>query len=315
VTRFPNVRLPPGFETLMTSSATSRSATAGIVLMLTGIFLFSVNETLGKWLVATYSVGQVLLIRSAAALIVLAPFIWREGARPFREAPKPGLQVTRVLFSTLEVVGFYWAVAYLPLVDVMTFYLAAPIYVTAISALFLREPVGWRRWSAVIIGFIGVIIALRPTSASWSVPALVALAGSVCFSFLLLVTRHLRGTSDTVLVTGQTVTALIFGIVLAPLHWVPPTLADTALLALLGVVAMIAHVCVNRSLKFAPASVVVPYQYSMIVWGIVFGFIVFGDVPEIAMLLGAAIIICAGIYIFIREQARAVKTEPMPDLP
>ena len=146
-------------------------------------------------------------------------------------------------------------------------------------------------------------------------PALIALAGSVCFSFLLLVTRHLRGTSDTVLVTGQTVTALIFGIALAPLHWVTPTLTDTALLALLGVVAMIAHVCVNRSLKLAPASVVVPYQYSMIVWGIVFGFIVFGDVPEIAMLVGAAIIICAGIYIFIREQARAVKTEPIPDLP
>lgn len=283
--------------------------------MLAGIFLFAVNDTLGKWLVATYSVGQVLLIRSAAALIVLAPFILREGARPFREAPKPGLQITRVLFSTLEVVGFYWAVAYLPLVDVMTFYLAAPIYVTAISALFLREPVGWRRWSAVIVGFIGVIIALRPTTASWSVPALIALAGSVCFSFLLLVTRHLRGTSDTVLVTGQTVTALIFGIALAPLHWVTPTLTDTALLALLGVVAMIAHVCVNRSLKLAPASVVVPYQYSMIVWGIVFGFIVFGDVPEIAMLVGAAIIICAGIYIFIREQARAVKTEPIPDLP
>lgn len=283
--------------------------------MLAGIFLFAVNDTLGKWLVATYSVGQVLLIRSAAALIVLAPFILREGARPFREAPKPGLQITRVLFSTLEVVGFYWAVAYLPLVDVMTFYLAAPIYVTAISALFLREGVGWRRWSAVIVGFIGVIIALRPTTASWSVPALIALAGSVCFSFLLLVTRHLRGTSDTVLVTGQTVTALIFGIALAPLHWVTPTLTDTALLALLGVVAMIAHVCVNRSLKLAPASVVVPYQYSMIVWGIVFGFIVFGDVPEIAMLVGAAIIICAGIYIFIREQARAVKTEPIPDLP
>lgn len=283
--------------------------------MLAGIFLFAVNDTLGKWLVATYSVGQVLLIRSAAALIVLAPFILREGARPFREAPKPALQITRVLFSTLEVVGFYWAVACLPLVDVMTFYLAAPIYVTAISALFLREPVGWRRWSAVIVGFIGVIIALRPTTASWSVPALIALAGSVCFSFLLLVTRHLRGTSDTVLVTGQTVTALIFGIALAPLHWVTPTLTDTALLALLGVVAMIAHVCVNRSLKLAPASVVVPYQYSMIVWGIVFGFIVFGDVPEIAMLVGAAIIICAGIYIFIREQARAVKTEPMPDLP
>ncbi len=299
----------------MTSTATTRSASAGILLMLAGLFMFSVNDALGKWLVATYSVWQLLLIRSAAALVVLAPFIWREGTRPFVEAPKPALQIVRIVFSTLEVAGFYWAVTYLSLADVMTFYLAAPIYVTAISALFLREQVGWRRWSAVLIGFIGVIIALRPTSASWSAPALIALAGSICFSFLLIVTRHLRGTSDTVLVTGQTVAALILGAALAPFAWVPPSAADAALLALLGVVAMIAHVCVNRSLKLAPASVVVPYQYSLIVWAIVFGFLVFGDVPDFAMLAGAAVIICAGLYIFIREQVRKVKTAPIADLP
>jgi drug/metabolite transporter (DMT)-like permease len=299
----------------MTSQATTRSATAGILLMLGGIFLFSVNDALGKWLVATYTVWQVLLIRSAAALAVLAPFIWREGIAPFRQAPKPALQIVRVIFSTLEVAGFYWAVKYLSLADVMTFYLAAPIYVTAVSALFLREQVGWRRWSAVLIGFVGVIIALRPTSASWSAPALIALAGSFSFSFLMIVTRHLRGTSDTVLVTGQTVAALIFGAAFAPFHWVALTGRDAALLALLGVVAMIAHVCVNRSLKLAPASVVVPYQYTLIVWAIVFGFVVFGDVPEVAMLAGAAVIVGAGIYIFIREQARRVKSEPLPDLP
>jgi drug/metabolite transporter (DMT)-like permease len=299
----------------MTSQTTTRSATAGILLMLAGIFLFSVNDALGKWLVATYTVWQVLLIRSAAALLVLAPFIWREGIAPFRQVPKPGLQIVRVIFSTLEVAGFYWAVKYLSLADVMTFYLAAPIYVTAVSALFLREQVGWRRWSAVLIGFVGVIIALRPTSASWSAPALIALAGSFSFSFLMIVTRHLRGTSDTVLVTGQTVAALIFGAAFAPFHWVALTWRDSVLLALLGVVAMIAHVCVNRSLKLAPASVVVPYQYTLIVWAIVFGFFVFGDVPEIAMLAGAAVIVGAGIYIFIREQTRRVKTEPMPDLP
>ena len=87
------------------------------------------------------------------------------------------------------------------------------------------------------------------------------------------------------------------------------------MLALLGVVAMVAHVCVNRSLKLAPASVVVPYQYTLIVWAIVFGFVVFGDVPDIAMLVGAVIIVGAGIYIFVREQVRRVKSGPMPDLP
>jgi drug/metabolite transporter (DMT)-like permease len=298
----------------MTSSA-PRSATAGILLMLAGIFLFSVNDVLGTWLVATYTVWQVLLIRSLAALLVLAPFIWRAGWEPFRTAPKPGLQLARALFSTLEVAGFYWAVIWLSLADVMTFYLAAPIYVTAVSALVLNEKVGWRRWSAVIVGFIGVIIALRPATASWSAPALIALGGSIVFSFLMIVTRHLRGTDDVVLVTGQTVMALIAGLLFAPFAWVAPTAIDAGLLALLGVVAMIAHVCVNRSLKIAPASVVVPYQYTLIIWAIVFGFFVFGDVPEIAMIVGAIIIIAAGIYIFVREQVRRVKSGPMPDMP
>jgi len=299
----------------VSSTSSHQHAALGIALMLAGIFLFAVNDALGKWLVATYSVGQVLLIRSAAALVVLAPFVWREGVTAFAHAPRPGLQVLRVIFSTLEVAAFYWAVAYLPLADVMTFYLAGPIYVTAISATLLREPVGWRRWSAVIIGFVGVMIALRPTSASWSAPALIALAGSLCFSLLMIATRHLRGTTDTVLVTGQTLAALLFGAVAAPFHWVTPSLRDLSLLALLGVVAMIAHVCVNRSLKLAPASVVVPYQYSMIVWAIVFGFFVFGDVPEIAMLVGAAIIIAAGIYIFFREQMRGRREDGIRDLP
>lgn len=300
---------------MQVNPVSSQHAALGIALMLAGIFLFAVNDALGKWLVATYSVGQVLLIRSAAALAVLAPFVWSEGLATFAGAPRPGLQILRVVFSTLEVAGFYWAVAYLPLADVMTFYLAGPIYVTAISATLLREPVGWRRWSAVIIGFVGVMIALRPTSASWSTPALIALAGSLCFSFLMIATRHLRGTTDTVLVTGQTLGALVFGAVAAPFHWVTPSPRDLALLALLGVVAMIAHVCVNRSLKLAAASVVVPYQYSMIVWAIVFGFFVFGDVPEIAMLVGAAIIIAAGIYIFFREQMRGAREDGIRDLP
>jgi drug/metabolite transporter (DMT)-like permease len=300
---------------LKSAKASAHSYTAGILLMLAGIFLFSVNDVLGKWLVATYTVWQVLLIRSLAALLVLAPFIWRAGWEPFRTAPKPGLQLARALFSTLEVAGFYWAVIWLSLADVMTFYLAAPIYVTAVSALVLNEKVGWRRWSAVIVGFIGVIIALRPTTASWSTPALIALGGSIVFSFLMIVTRHLRGTDDVVLVTGQTVMALIAGLLFAPFAWVAPTAIDAGLLALLGVVAMIAHVCVNRSLKIAPASVVVPYQYTLIIWAIVFGFFVFGDVPEIAMIAGAIIIIAAGIYIFVREQVRRVKSGPMPDMP
>lgn len=300
---------------MVSETASSRAALAGIALMTAGIFMFAVNDALGKWLMATYSVGQVLLIRSLAALVILAPFIWRDAAT-FAAAPRPWVQLLRAFFATVEVACFYWAVAYLPLADVMAYYLAGPIFVTAIAGTALREPVGWRRWSAVIAGFIGVIVCLRPGVATLTWPALIALIGSFTFSLSMITTRFLRGTSGTVLVTTQTVAALAFGVVVAPFAWVTPSTGDLVLLALLGMVAMVAHVCVNRSLTIAPASTVVPYQYTTILWAVLFGYFVFGDVPDAYMLTGGAIIVGAGLFIFLRERRLARRdsafSEPPP---
>ncbi|HEY8563855.1 MAG TPA: DMT family transporter [Beijerinckiaceae bacterium] len=301
--------------TSLTTPAVSsnRAVLAGIGLMLFGIFLFSVNDVMGKWLVSTYSVGQLLLIRSIGALIVLAPFLVREGLTPLRQAPQPGLQVLRVVFSTLEVVAFYWAVVYLPLADVMTFYLAGPIYVAVLAALILGERLDGRRIAAVLAGFVGVLVVLRPSAATLTGPALIAVGGSFCFALLMITTRKLKGTSDSALVLGQILGALAFGIVAAPFGWVTPTVRDFGLLALLGIVAMGAHVCVNRSLKLAPASVVSPYQYTLIVWAAVFGYFVFGDVLEVWTIVGAAFIIAAGLWLALIE--RDASTEPPSPAP
>jgi drug/metabolite transporter (DMT)-like permease len=201
-------------------------------------------------------------------------------------------------------------VTYLPLADTVTFYLAAPIYVTAISAIFLKEHVGWRRWSAVAVGFMGVLIALRPSAATLTLPALIALGGSLMFSVFLITTRILRGTHDVVMVSGTFGAMLIVSGSVAPFAWVAPSLRDFALMMVLGVVAMTAFACVNRALKLSPASVVVPYQYTMIVWAVALGFLVFGDVPDVFTLGGAGIIVAAGLYIFWREQI-VTRREPV----
>jgi drug/metabolite transporter (DMT)-like permease len=277
--------------------------------MLAGIAMFSVNDALGKWLLADYSVAELLLIRSAAALVLFAPFARNTGVAAFTNAPRPVLQIVRVALSALEVAMFFWAVSCLPLADAVTFYLAGPIYVTALSVVVLGEKVGWRRWIAVVVGFAGVVVALRPSAASFTLPALIALGGSIFFSFLMISTRMLRETHDTVLIAGPIGATLLFGAVFAPFGWVTPSWRDFLLLSLFGVVAIVALACVNRSLKLAPASVVVPYQYTMIVWAIVLGYVVFGDVPDLFTLAGAAIIIAAGLYIFWREQVRG-RREP-----
>ena len=274
---------------------------AGIGLMLLGVFMFSFGDALGKYMVATYSVGQLLWLRACAALLLLLPIVWKQRAS-FLPLERPWLQLLRVILSTLEVVAFFLATVYLPLADVITYYLACPIFVTALSAIVLRERVGWRRWSAVLIGFCGVLIALRPSTQTVTWPALIALGGSISFAFLMLITRSLRATPDIVLASTQFIGTFALGALMSPFGWVTPDLGSLGLFAAAGCVSVAALLCVNRSLKLAPASVVVPYQYSMIVWAVMFGYFVFGDVPQVSMIAGAAIIIGAGFYIFLREQ-------------
>ncbi|MEM8587833.1 MAG: DMT family transporter [Pseudomonadota bacterium] len=279
----------------------------GIALMLLGMLLFALNDTLGKWLVATYTVGQVLLLRSATGLAILAPLVLRRGVLTVWRVDKPGLQVLRVALSTAEVFCFYWAVRFLPLADVMTFWLAAPIWVAMLSPFLLGERIGLRRWLAIMIGFGGVVIALAPSGELHPGATLVAIVGTLCFALMLITGRALRGTPDITLVVWQMAGALAVGLVLAPIDWVPPGAVDVALLCALGIVAMLGHLCVSRALKLVDAGVVAPFQYTLLPWAILLGWLFFGDAPRPDMLLGGAIIVSAGLYIFVRERRQAAR--------
>ena len=291
-----------------TTSAGRSAALAGILFMLVAVFLFGFNSAAGKWLVAKYSVGEFLLLRSSMTLVLLLPLIWRAGWRVFANAPRPGVQLLRVVLSSLEIAMFFWAVGYMPLADTTTFYLAGPIYVTALSVLLLGERVGWRRWTAVLVGFCGVVIALRPSAASVTLPALIALGGSMIYALLMITTRALRETDQTVLMTTQLLGILLFAAVMAPFGWVAPALPDLMLLAGIAVLQVVSLFCSVRSLQLADASVVAPYQYSLILWSVLFGWQVFNEVPDAYTMIGAAIIVAAGLYIFWRE--RAVRSVP-----
>jgi drug/metabolite transporter (DMT)-like permease len=275
----------------------------GIGLMLGGIFLFSMNDALAKWLSASYPATEMLLLRSILAMVLLAPVIHRLGWRRLIEVERPWLHFIRAMIGAVETAMFYWAVRKLPLADAMTYYLAGPIYVTVMASLFLREKVGWRRWAAVLIGFLGVVIALGPSATSFGPYAFIAFAGSIVYSVFLVMTRALRQTSETVMTAWQIVGGVVVGVVAAPFLWQPVAhWWDAALMAALGAAALLAILSITRSLALAPASVVVPYQYTMIVWAGIFGYFFFSNLPSLQVIVGAAIIIGAGLFIFFREQ-------------
>lgn len=272
----------------------------GILLTLLGMLLFALNDAMGKWLLTSYSVGQVLLIRSLFALLFLVPMIWRAGGVKLLVVQRRGLQALRVGFSTLEVLCFYGAVAAMPLADVATFWLAAPICVAALSPLLLNERASGARWIAIGLGFAGVLIALAPTGQGGFGPKALAIVGTLSFAMMVVTGRTLRGTPDLALVFWQNVGAGVAGLVLSPFAWVEPSSLDLLLLGLLGVVAMAAHICVTRALKLASAVIVAPFQYALLPYAILFGWLFFKDLPQPLTLLGAAVIAGSGLFLFWR---------------
>ncbi|RUT86988.1 MULTISPECIES: DMT family transporter [unclassified Mesorhizobium] len=284
---------------------------AGILLMLAGDFLFALNDAMGKWLVASFSVGQVVLIRSIGAFFVLGPMIANQGPAKLFRMERLELQLLRVVMTTLDTALFYAAVVYLPLADVMSFYMAGPIYVAALSHLLLGEKVGWRRWMAILLGFCGVLIMLKPSSAAFSLSSGFALVGSISFAFAIILNRRLRGTSDTNLVTWQTIGTLLVGGVLTIGAWQTPSALDLGAMLLLGIVSCGAHLMITRALKLAPASTLAPLHYTLLLWAVVFGLVFFGDVPGPRILIGSAIVVLAGLFIFHRQ--KVVETTVPPE--
>jgi drug/metabolite transporter (DMT)-like permease len=278
----------------------------GIAFMLVGTALFTFNDALGKWMVASVAVGQLLFIRSASALLILLPLVHRAGWREVFVIAQPGRQIVRLVLIVGEVTCFYLAVRHLPLADVMAVYQAMPLIVTILAIPLLGETVGWRRGLAVGVGFIGVLLVLQPEGGVFTMPALIALAGSTVYALMMIVTRQLRQTGALSLIVYHTLAVGAAGLLTLPWGWETVDIRGIGYLALIGVVATAAHMCVNQGLRLAPAAVVVPFTYTSLLWAILLGWLFFADLPTPLMLLGAAIIVASGLFVLHRE--RQIKT-------
>ena len=270
-------------------------ARLGVPLYILGIFLFSLNDALGKWIVADYGVGQLMAIRSVGAGLVLAPMLIRSGAS-LLEARQAPLQLLRVVCMAADTFSFFYAVRAMPLADALTFYMASPLIVTALSAPLLGERVERFRWIAVGVGFLGVLIALRPgeQAASWG--ALIALFGATMFALGQTLTRKLRAAHWGPLVAAQFWGAGLLGLTTLPWTWRAPGAFDLGLMFLTGAVAMAAFICITRALAMTRTAVLAPLQYSMIVWATLLGWAIWRDTPTLPILVGNAIIIGSGLY-------------------
>ncbi len=289
----------------MPSTQALSATSAGIPFMLAAMFVFSANDALAKYLAALCPVAQLLLIRNVGALAVIAPRVHAYGWLAVTRVSRVWLHVLRCVLIVAELALFYTAVWQIPLADTLTIYQATPIIATALAVPLLGEQVGWRRWLAVVVGFFGVLLVVKPSGAGMSVAHLCALAGGVVYSGVILLTRLLRDAGPVPMIAWHIGGTLLAGAVVAPFVWQPVSLITMLLIALNGVVSTGGHVLINRALALSPASVVMPFHYTQIVWGVAFGWLFFRDAPDGWMLSGATLIVASGLFIMHREQVRA----------
>jgi drug/metabolite transporter (DMT)-like permease len=283
-----------------------RPEVKAILLTLVAMGMFGSMDGFSKALVQHYPAWLVLWLRHLVALplviLILAP---RHPLRTLRATRRPGLQVLRTLLLVVEMGLVLIAFRTMPLADAHAILAATPLVVTALSVPLLQERVGWRRWLAVGIAFTGVLLIVRPGLTAIQPAALIAILCTVMYACYQILTRLAARTdpADTSYLV-QTALATCFLSLVGPFFWMPIEPRHLPAILALGVLGAAGHYCLVRALTMAAAVVVQPFTYTMLVWAVVIGYLVFGDLPDAWTIAGAALVVSAGIYAAWREHQR-----------
>lgn len=259
-------------------------------------------DGIAKYLSSDIPVLQIVWARYFFTVVITLTFMLSFFRKQLVWTSKPKLQITRGLILVVANILFFYSISIISLSKALTLAFVAPLIVTALSPFFLRELVGYRRWSAVVIGFLGSLIVIRPGFLEFNIATLAALGTGFFYGIYIIVTRKLH-TADTPLLT-LLITGVVGAIIISvymPFVWVAPTSNQWFLMAGIGLCASVGHFFLILSLKYADASKLAPFSYFEIVTNMLIGFYFFGDFPDKYTFLGLFIIVSSGIYIFIRE--------------
>ena len=286
------------------SDTTAPRTGPAIALMVLAMCLMASMDATSKWLLEEISIPQILLVRFGIFLLVALALAGRRGFARTIRSQRPGLQIIRSIVMLAEITVFIWAFSLLPLADVHAIAAISPLMATALAVPLLREKVGWHRWSAVVIGFIGVLIIVRPGSGVIGWAALVPLLAAFLWALLQVLIRKV-GLEDSVETTAlySAVIAVVVMALFAPFTWQAPTGEQWAILVLTGVLGSAGLLVLFKALQLGAASALQPFSYSMVLWAIVLGFLIWGHFPDAWTLTGVAIVVAGGLYAFSRERA------------
>ena len=272
--------------------------------MMLAVFLFAVMDAMIKWQGAVYPVLQIVFFRSAFGLLISIGPVLHDGRR-LLATRHPWLHLARALLGFAALFCFFEAFVRMPFADVYAISFAAPLFITALSVPFLGEHVGWRRWSAVAVGLVGVLLMVRPGAGVFETAALLALAGTLCYAMAMILVRRLARTDTNIAIVfyfGVMATAL--SSLTLPFVWTTPTLIDFFWLAMIGIIGGAAQLILTQAFRMAPVSVLTPFEYVAMLWAVLIGYLFWNELPDAWFYAGAPLVIGAGLYILHRETLR-----------
>lgn len=280
----------------------SENAFKGIVCMVAGGALITLSDAIMKVFAGRLPPGEILFIRNSFTLLVIALVALKIGSLLLLRPKNIRGQAARAAFLVGSAFLFVTGIEHTPLANAIAITFTGPLIVTALAVPMLGEQVGWRRWLAVAIGFVGVVVVIRPGTDAFTWGSVLILLGSAGGAMRDIITRRLCATetSLSILLISSAALALA-GLATAPFGWKPVSLSDVGLLAVSGVLVASSHYLMIESFRLAEAAVVVPFKYANVVWAVLFGYLFWQHIPDKWTFVGVAILVVSGLYILERE--------------
>lgn len=284
-------------------SSHSKAIYLGCFCMILGMFFFGITNAVAKATANDLPSSELIFFRGLVSSLLMLIYAKFRKSENLLKVDNPKQQIWRGALGFFQLIFLYWSFAILPMADATAISFATTLFVTALAFPMLKETVGPHRWTATLIGFSGVLFIANPTGGMNFSGALYAVLAAFLEAMVMIYARRFGKTTKAfTTVFYYTITTCVIGGILCPFFWVTPTFEQILLMSLLGFAGTLGHIFIAMSYRFTEATIVAPMFYTLMIWGIGFGYFFWGEIPTKTVLLGAALIIACGLYIVHRER-------------